>query len=346
MTATRLAGTGGQRKILAFGEVMVRLSPPDYRLLVQAQTLDLHVGGAEANVLGGLASLGHSTRMLTALPLSNLGATALAALASAGLGVDGIVRSKGRMGLYFLEQGQGARASSIIYDRAASAFADHPLDAWDFDAALDGVGHVHLSGITPALGIETARAAQRLADVAVARGVTISFDGNFRPQLWASWDGDPRSILTPLVACANVMIGNHRDIALLLDKPFGGDGEERRREAAQAAFAAFPRLELIASTARHVLGADHHQLTARVDRRDASYQSGEVDVTSIVDRIGTGDAYAAGVLDGWLRGVPLEEMAENGLAMALLKHSLRGDMPLFSGADVAAAREESRDVRR
>jgi 2-dehydro-3-deoxygluconokinase len=226
-----------------------------------------------------------------------------------------------------LEQGQGARASSIIYDRADSAFAVQSAGAWDFDAALDGVGHLHLSGITPALGPQSAAAAQALANKAVERGVTMSFDGNFRPQLWASWDADPRAILVPLIECATVMFGNHRDIALLLDKPMRGDGEDRRREAADAAFTAFPRLQLLSSTARHVLGADHHRLTARVDRRDASYQSDEVDVTAIVDRIGTGDAYAAGVLDGWLRAASLEEMAESGLAMALLKHSLPGAFP-------------------
>lgn len=142
------------------------------------------------------------------------------------------------------------------------------------------------------------------------------------------------------------MFGNHRDIALLLDRPFAGEGPGRRREAAMAAFDVFPRLQLIASTARHVVGADHHRLAARVESRSDAYQSDEVEVTAIVDRIGTGDAYAAGVLDGWLRQASLADVAENGLAMALLKHSLRGDMPLFSSADVAAVRDGSRDVRR
>jgi 2-dehydro-3-deoxygluconokinase len=143
-----------------------------------------------------------------------------------------------------------------------------------------------------------------------------------------------------------VLIGNHRDISLLLGKTFSGDGAERRREAVDAAFAAFPKLELVASTARHVVSSDHHRLAARVDTRAAKHQTAEIDVTGIVDRIGTGDAFAAGVLHQFLRGGDAQAMAECGLALAALKHSLPGDFCLIGADELAAFSAEGGDVRR
>ena len=159
-----------------------------------------------------------------------------------------------------------------------------------------GVDRLHLSGITPALGPVPAQAAIAAAEAAAARDIAVSFDGNWRGKLWERWDGKPREILSRIVAHADLMFGNHRDIALLLDKPFSGDGEDRRREAAEAAFAAFPKLQTIASTARHVEDADRHRLSARIDTRDGHAQTEEITLAGIVDRIGAGDAFAAGVL--------------------------------------------------
>ena len=143
-----------------------------------------------------------------------------------------------------------------------------------------------------------------------------------------------------------ILFGNHRDISLLLGHEFSGDGAERRREAAVAAFAAFPQLQLIASTARYIVSADHHRIAARVDARSGGYQTDEIDITGIVDRIGTGDAFAAGVLHQWLGGADIDAMAQTGLALTALKHSLPGDMSLFSRADIAAFSAGAGDVRR
>ncbi len=334
------------RCIFGFGELLLRLSPPGRRLMVQAQSLDLAVGGAEANVLSGLAALGHPAAMLSVVPDSPLGRLATGELRARGIETAHVATATGRMGLYFLEQGQGLRASAITYDRAGSSFALAAVGDFDFAGALDGAALLHLSGITPALGPESAKAALAAAEAARAAGVPVSFDGNYRAQLWEAWDSDPRGVLGALVGMATVLFGNHRDISLLLGRDFSGDGAERRREAAEAAFAAFPSLELIASTARHVVDADHHRIAARVDLRDAGHQTAEVDVTGIVDRIGTGDAFAAGVLDQWLRGGDVRAMAETGQALAALKHSLPGDMPIFSQGDVEAFLGGGRDVRR
>lgn len=332
--------------IVCFGEMLLRLSPPGVRMIVQAQALEMAVGGAEANVAAGLASLGHATRMVTLLPDSPLGDKARAELGAAGVDTRFVARGAGRMGLYFLEPGAGLRPSSITYDRAGSAFAQCDADTFDFAGALEGAALLHMSGITPALGPNGVALARAAVAAAQAAGVPICFDGNYRALLWDAWDSDPRAILTDLVGAATVLIGNHRDISLLLGKTFSGDGAERRREAVDAAFAAFPNLELVASTARHVVSSDHHRIAARVDTRESKHQTAEIDVTGIIDRIGTGDAFATGVLHQYLQGGDAQAMAETGLALAALKHSLPGDMCLIGAAELAAFSSAGGDVRR
>lgn len=332
--------------IVCFGEMLLRLSPPGARMMVQAQLLEMAVGGAEANVAAGLASLGHATRMVTLLPDSPLGDKARAELGAAGIDTRFVARGPGRMGLYFLEPGAGMRPSSITYDRAGSGFAQCDAGVFDVDGALEGAALLHMSGITPALGPNGVALARAAMAAAQAANVPICFDGNYRALLWDAWDSDPRAILNDLVGAATVLIGNHRDISLLLGKTFSGDGAERRREAVDAAFAAFPRLELVASTARHVVSSDHHRLAARVDTRQGKHQTAEIDVTGIVDRIGTGDAFAAGVLHEYLQGADEQAMAETGLALAALKHSLPGDLCLIGAVELAAFSASGGDVRR
>jgi len=148
------------------------------------------------------------------------------------------------------------------------------------------------------------------------------------------------------VAQADILFGNHRDISLLLGRDFSGEGEARRREAAEAMFAEFPGLRLIASTARHVTDADTHRISARIDGRDGSAQTDEMVVAGIVDRIGAGDAFAAGILHGMRTGRDLDGTAKAGLALTCLKHSLAGDASLFGQRDIDAFLAGERDVRR
>ncbi|WP_423140708.1 sugar kinase [Parablastomonas sp. CN1-191] len=332
--------------IVCFGELLFRLTPPASQLMVQADTLDLAVGGAEANVAAALASLGHPVRFAGLVADNALGDRAVAALRGAGVDTHFLARAPGRMGLYFMESGSGPRPSHITYDRAGSAFAEAAADGIDFTGALDGARLLHCGGITPALGpngIDLARAAMAAA---AAAGVPVCFDGNYRGQLWSAWNSDPRTVLAELVGGATILIGNHRDISLLLGKTFSGDGEDRRREAAEAAFAAFSRLEVIASTARHLVTSDHHRVAARVDLRGGGYQSEEIAITGIVERIGTGDAFAAGVIDAWARGGDARAMAENGLALSALKHTIPGDMCLAGRAALDGFSALGGDVRR
>lgn len=252
-------------KIFAFGELLVRLTAQGRQLLAQAQNLDLNIGGAEANVLVGLSSLGHDASMISVVPANALGDRAAAAIRACGVETGAVQRREGRMGLYFLSVGAGLRASEIVYDRAGSSFALSGAMDFDWPTLLKGADLLHLSGITPALGPASAEAALAAAAAATSLGIPISFDGNYRAMLWEAWDSNPKKILTELIGMADILFGNHRDIGLVSGRTFSNDGEARRREAAQAAFEMFPKLNLIASTARHVVDADHHRISARVD---------------------------------------------------------------------------------
>ena len=333
-------------QVVCFGELLLRLTAPGRELLLQNGRLDVHVGGAEANVAVGLASLGHQAAMVSRVPDNALGKAAIGYLRRYGVSVDGIATAGGRMGLYFLSVGAGLRPSSIVYDREGSSFALSDKSDFDWDRMLDGATLLHLSGITPALGPASADAALAAAQAARSRGVKVSFDGNYRSQLWQRSDSDPKEILGQLVRQADILFGNHRDISLLLGREFSGDGQDRRREAAEATFSAFSNLQLIASTARHIDDADRHRITARIDSPEGSFQSEEVVIAGIVDRIGAGDAFAAGVLHGVLTGADHERSARYGLALACLKHSLPGDASLFTQSDIDAFLSGELDVRR
>ena len=334
------------KPIVFFGELLIRLSAPGNELLMQSPSLNLHVGGAEANVAIGLANLGHDCRMISVVPDNALGRGALSAVRGQGVDCSGVAKAKGRMGLYFLAVGAGLRASEIVYDRAGSSFAQAMAGDFDWDSHLARAGMLHLSGITPALGPASSEAALAAARAAKRLGIPISFDGNYRAMLWEAWDSDPRAVLSELIGMSDILFGNHRDLSLVLGKAFSGEGADRRRDAAEAGFAAFADLKIIASTARHTVSADHHRIAARVDLRSGGHQTEEVDVTGIVDRIGAGDAFAAGVLHAHLNSGDAAAMAQTGLALTVLKHSLPGDASLFQQADIDAFIAGGLDVRR
>ena len=332
--------------IVCFGELLLRLGAPGRELLLQSPRLEVHVGGAEANVAVALARLGHRACMVSVVPDNALGEAAVGHLRRHGVEVAGVAMGPGRMGLYFLAPGAGLRPADIVYDREGSAFAAADPAGFDWDSLLAGAERLHLSGITPALGDGPAAAALAAAEAAAARSIPVSFDGNYRASLWARRGGDARYILAPLAAKADILFGNHRDIALLLDCEFAGEGVERRRAAAEAAFAAFPGLRLVASTARHVVDAETHRLSARIDARDDAVQTAEVTVSAIVDRIGAGDAFAAGVLHGLIGDNGLEAAVHAGLALACLKHGLPGDSSLFDASSITQFLAGRADVRR
>ncbi|WP_157220722.1 sugar kinase [Flavisphingomonas formosensis] len=330
--------------VLCIGEMLLRLSGSGDGRLFDTPAVRAHFGGAEANVAIALAQLGLDGRFVSRLPNGPLGDAAIDHLRRHGVATTGMVRAPGRLGLYFLSPGAGVRASSIVYDRTGSTFVEAAAEDFDWPRLLHGVRWLHLSGITPALGPTSAQLGLTAAFAAKAQGVSLSFDGNYRATLWDKWEGDPRAILTDYVALADLFIGSHRDIGLLLGRDFSGSGPKRRREAALALFDAFPRLGHIASTARTTLDANHYRLSARVDGRESFHQTDEVALNAVTDRIGTGDAFAAGVLAALHQGA--EEAAEQGLALACLKHFTAGDASVSRPSDVAAFRQGRFDVQR
>ncbi|QBG86517.1 sugar kinase [Xanthomonas oryzae] len=336
-------------RILCFGELLLRLGAPGHELLLQQPRLDVHCGGAEANVGVSLAHFGHEVAMVSTVADNPLGAAVLGELRRHDVDTRHVRRVDGRMGLYFLTTGAIHRPSEVIYDRADSAFALAPADAYDWPHLLAGVQWLHVSGVSPALGADVAQATLAAARAARAAGVKVSFDGNYRPTLWQRWQGDVRGILHQLFACADVVFADYRDIGVVLGGEFAQDTLEARVEAAaQQAFAAFPQLQLMACTQRVAHHVDHHSLGAMlVPREGAVARAPSEELTPIIDRIGGGDAFAAGVLHGLIEGWSLDDTVRFGLAAGCLKHSIPGDFNPLSVADVQACVGDARfDVKR
>ncbi|GAM96577.1 2-dehydro-3-deoxygluconate kinase [alpha proteobacterium U9-1i] len=327
--------------VVCFGELLIRLAAPGAELLLQTPHLEAAFGGAEANVAVGLARLGHDVRMLSVVPDNALGRAARDELRRYEVDVGGVSFAPGRMGLYFLTPGIGPRAAEIVYDRAASAFAEYALDAIDWSAALAGAGWLHVSGVTAALGPKAAQSVLNAARAARSAGVTVSFDCNYRAKLWEAWRGDGPKLLGEILAEADLVFGDHRDIGLILGKAFAPG-----RDAADAAFAAFPRLQRLAATARTQHSASHHDLAASMFARDAQWNAPAASLAQIVDRIGAGDAFAAGLIHGLRRGKGDEAALKLGLAAGCLKHVTPGDFGLAREADLEAVIAGELAVRR
>lgn len=332
--------------ILCFGEVVMRLSVRQGELPLQSGCLQTYVGGAEANVAVALASLGVNSRLVSAIPAGAVGDGVIGELRRHGVDVSAVLRPAGRLGLYYHLPTGPMRLAEVIYDRSGSAFAQTAPGDWDWERQLADAAWLHVSGVTPALGPNSAEAVREAVTRARAAGIGVSFDGNWRGRLWERWQSDPSAILRPIVAQATVLFANHRDAALLLGRPFAAERDDQRRAAALALLEAFPSLEYVASTAREIVAPDHHRLTARIDNRTNGVETGPVTIMPILDRIGTGDAFAAAVLDGLWRGLGPAGAAANGLALSGLKHGLHGDFAPFSRSALENACATAQDIAR
>lgn len=336
-------------KVVCFGELLLRLGAPGREWLLQSPTLDVHVGGAEANVAVALARFGHAARMVGVVADNALGEAATGELRRHGVDTTAVQKQPGRMGLYFLTTGAIQRPSQVLYDRADSAFARVGGGQHDWPHLFAGSDWLHVSGVTPALGAAAAQGTLEAMRAARAAGLQVSFDGNFRPQLWKAWQGDAPTLLHAIMAEADVMFASHRDIEVVLGRRFEQDGAQARFVAgAQAAFDAFPRLQRMAATVRVQRNVDHHALSALSIRRGGDvHTTPAYEVPGIVDRIGTGDAFAAGVLHGAITGMADADGLHFGLAAACLKHSLPGDFSVMGVADVVGfLQQDGFDVRR
>lgn len=319
-------------RFVCFGELLVRLSSPGFERLLQSDHLCVDYGGAEANVAVSLARFGHEVRMVSTVPNNALGRRCLERLSGQGVDVSSVLTGEGRMGLYFFEAGASARPSQVLYDRTHSAFALASPDAYAWSEVLDDAGVFHLSGITPAVGPSTTKAAAAAVQVAAEMGLQVSFDGNYRAALWQAWGEEGPPHLHHLLSCAHLAFIDERDIALILGGP-----PRPRAEAMQDAFRAFPSLEAIATTRREGATTTRQSLRGELYRRDGRWTSTTYALDPIVDRVGGGDAFAAGFLHGQRLGFAPPRLIEFATAASALKHSIPGDWNLVGPDEVERA---------
>jgi 2-dehydro-3-deoxygluconokinase len=348
---------------LAFGEIMARIAPPGQLRWRQALPGAVQVtwGGGEANVCASLAMLGQSARYLTALPRTPIAEGVVTTLR--GLGVDTshiLWRKEGRLGLYFVEAGANQRGSTVIYDRAASAASLAGPDEYDFAGALDGVKWLHITGITPAIGEAACRANLALAERAKRTGVTVSCDLNFRKKLWTWRPGTPpknlaRECMAQLLPHVDVIIANEEDAADVLDIHAEGTDVATGRinaaaytQVAERIVARFPQLRCVTITLRESISANHNNWGAMLYdattckahiaplNGQGAYQPYEI--RDIVDRVGAGDSFAAGLL--WALSSNEHSVPDKAIAFAVaascLKHSIQGDFNFVSREEVLA----------
>lgn len=324
-------------RIACFGELLMRLSPPGNELPLQSPRFDARFGGAEANVAASLAILGHHSAMIGALPDNVLGHACAGELRRHGVDTSGLRHAEGRMGLYFLSPGAMHRPPEVLYDRANSVFAGTPAAAYDWPRLLAGAQWLHLSGINLALGEVTAQAALAAVRAARAAGVSISFDCNYRSKLWGSRVAQAPALLREIIAEADLLFGNDRDIGLILGMGFPDAYVGARfHAAADAAFAAWPRLRRLAATERRHRNVDDQDIFGLMATRDRMLTTTAHTLTSIVDRIGGGDAFAAGLLHGLLRNMADSDALDFAMAATCLKHSVPGDVNLLRESDMLA----------
>jgi 2-dehydro-3-deoxygluconokinase len=336
-----MSGFRSDGATLCFGEVLLRLAAPSAELLMQTPKLSVCVGGAEANVAVSLATLGHNASVFTTLPDNALGYAARNELRRYGVDTSRIAFAPGRMGLYFLNPGAGGRAAEVIYDRAGSSFAATNHAEANWSETLSGAGWLHVSGVTAALGANVADAAIRAVTEARKLGLTVSFDCNYREKLWKAWNGDAPAILREILAQSDLAFGNERDIALIL-----GGSPANARDAAGAAFKAFPNLKLMAATHRVQHSVNHHAIAAALHTREGSAEAPAIDVTHIVDRIGAGDAFAAGLIHALRTGANIADAIRFALGAACIKHTIHGDFNLASAAEIEAFLTADLNIRR
>ncbi|HKU16136.1 MAG TPA: sugar kinase [Steroidobacteraceae bacterium] len=334
--------------VLCFGEILLRLSAPDKELLLQSARFDAHVGGAEANVAVSLSMLGHSARVASTLPDSALGRACAGELRRHGVYTEAIQFRTGRMGVYFLTHGAGHRPAEVLYDRAGSAFAEASASAYDWNVLLDGCDWLHVSGITPAVSDAAGEAALRAMSAARQRGTKIAFDCNFRSRVWGERVQKAPAVLRKLCEQVDLIFGDERDVAFMLGSAIDGEAaSDRQRRAADAAFEAFTRLQFMACTSRTRQSADVQQLAGCLQSRRDTYTSRPYPLYGIVDRIGAGDAFAAGVLHGLISGFDPQKTIDFATAAGCLKHSIPGDFNLAGVADIELVlAEQVTDVRR
>lgn len=337
----------GKSRVVCFGEVLLRLASAPPELLLQEMRLEASFCGAEANVAVALAGFGYRTRLVTVLPDNPVGAAAARAVQTFGVELAAQRIAGARLGLYFLQPGAMTRPSAITYDRAGSAFALAEAARLDWPALLDGAEWLFASGITAALGDRPLASLRAAMAAARARGVKVAFDTNFRPALWQGRESEAAEILRELSCQADLLFAGRRAVAMMAGGRFDHpDPAEGFHDAAKRMFELAPGLGHVAATRRTVHSTDRQDLVGLLAERDGLSASPAIALENIVDRVGTGDAFAAGIVHGLLTGCERDRTVAFAAACAQWGHSVPGDFLRASLSDIEGLLGGSSDVSR
>jgi 2-dehydro-3-deoxygluconokinase len=330
------------RVIAMFGEVMLRLSAPGFERFLQSPQFLATFGGGEANVAVGLAQFGLRSRFITVLPPGNpLGGALLGELRRFGVDVDHVIYGPGRMGVYFLETGSNQRSSKVVYDRDYSAIALTEPGVIDWDKALTDTQWFHITGITPAISKSAAAVSIEAVQAAKQAGAAVSVDLNFRKNLW-KWGSQPTDVMPNLLKHADVCIANEEDCQKCLGIDPGIDVDSGRldtdkyRSLAEKVLEKFSNIRQVAITLRESKSASHNTWSACLHNREQFLLSRRYEITHIVDRVGGGDSFAAGLIYGLLKFNSPQDALEFATAASCLKHSIPGDFVRFGVDEVVA----------
>jgi 2-dehydro-3-deoxygluconokinase len=328
-------------RVITFGEIMLRLSPPGFERLLQSPALVATFGGGEANVAVSLAQFGLDSHYVTRLPSQAIGDAAIRALRAEGVGTDFVARGGQRVGIYFAETGASQRAGIVVYDRAHSAISEIPPDAIDWNTVMKGAAWFHVTGITPALGDAAAAATRAAIDAAKHAGARVSVDLNYRKKLWS--EKQAQAVMRPMMAGVDVVIANEEDLQSVLgvrvsdtDVHSGKLNVDAYRDAASSVTSTLGP-SLVAITLRESLSASDNGWSAVLwdGKSQQMIQSQRYDVR-LVDRIGGGDSFAAGLIYGLATGRSNEESLRFAVAASALKQTIPGDFNRVSVAEVEA----------
>ncbi len=312
-------------RVVCFGELMLRLSAPGFERLLQSPVLGATFGGSEANVAISLARFGTDAAYVTRLPANAIGDAAIRALQREGVDITHVTRGGPRLGIYFLETGTGQRGSTVVYDRTPSSVSTICRSDVNWHEVLLGASWLHVSGITPALGEGPAACVAEGMAAARAAGVTVSFDLNYRATLWTTSEAAP--VLQEMARTADLLIASRDQVEPLLGIPPDA--------AAPRAVAERFGLSLVALTSRDCRSASENAVSAVLwDGRAGELLTGPRYDVEIVDRIGTGDAFAAGLIYALTNGRGSAAALQFAVAAGALKHTVPGDANLVSVAEV------------
>lgn len=315
--------------MVTLGEIMLRLSTPGFQRFVQSDSLDVTYGGGEANVAVALSNYGLNGVFVSKVPDNAIGQSAINHLRRYGVATQFMARGGNRLGIYFLETGASMRASQVIYDRANAAIAEADLSEFDFDAIFEGADWFHTTGITPALSDKAAALTEAALKAAKAKGITTSIDLNYRKKLWSKEKA--QEVMSKLCKYVDVCIGNEEDAETSLGfKSSGTDitkGElnlEGYKDVIRQMKAKFG-FKYIASSLRESYSASDNGWSALVSDGTEFYHTKKYNVR-IVDRVGSGDSFASGLIYGLVTGMSMGDAAEFGVAASALKHTIPGDL--------------------